>query len=462
MEHSKRLLITVFAGTLLAVSICISFVTLNARYFQGKMFPRIYIDSTNIGNKTPFEAIQLLQKKYPERTDFDITLNFEHSPIATISATDINFHYPLKEVVEQAYLVGRSPRILSRLYQQVALLVGFEQYSFSLVPTYQKDVVVTQLKLLNDSYRVEPQDARFEFGKGKVTAFQLDKNGYEFNVPDVLSFIEQGIRAQKMQYHKNIPVILSKKYLYPKIRINDINRYGIKELVARGNSTFFGSHPERVHNIRVGSEKLNGVIIKPGETFSFVDTLGDISRATGFKQALVIKDGKTVLGDGGGICQVSSTLFRAALNAGLPIPERHAHAYRVGYYEQNYQPGFDATIFSPSVDLKMKNDYSTALLIQTLFDEENYTLSFELYGAKDNRQIEISKATVWNIAPPPDPEYTDDPTLPTGVVNQVDFAAWGASTKFHYKVVLDEKITFEQEFVSHFRPWKAIFMVGTG
>ncbi|MEK9179206.1 MAG: hypothetical protein AAB893_01945, partial [Patescibacteria group bacterium] len=120
------------------------------------------------------------------------------------------------------------------------------------------------------------------------------------------------------------------------------------------------------------------------------------------------------------------------------------------------------TIYSPTVDLKIKNDYSTELIIQTRFDEENLSLSFELYGARDNRNIEISKATVWNIAPPPAPEYIDDPTLRSGLVNQIDFAAWGASTRFHYKVVKDEKITFEQDFVSHFRPWKAVFMVGTG
>ena len=115
--------------------------------------------------------------------------------------------------------------------------------------------------------------------------------------------------------------------------MTEINTYGIKELVGVGYSRFEGSHAERIHNIRTGSEKLNGMIIKPGETFSFVEALGDISRATGYKQAYIIKEGKTVLGDGGGICQVSSTLFRAALNVGLPIVERNAHAYRVAYYE---------------------------------------------------------------------------------------------------------------------------------
>lgn len=457
-----RILFISTIAVVLITTFSISFIGLNSRYYTGKIFPRVFIDTVNVGGKTPIEAIRLLQKRFPEQTDFTITVIFEDAPIATMSAVEINFHYPFKEVVEQSYLVGRSPRLISRLYQQIALLTGLEQYSFPLVPTYQKDTVVSQLKLLNDSYRVEAQNARFEFNNSKVSAFQLDKKGFELDVQQALAEFEQQILSQKKNFKNERYVTASKIILYPDIKMTEINTYGIRELVGTGHSRFVGSHVERIHNIRTGSEKLNGIIIKPGETFSFVEALGDISRATGYKQAYIIKEGKTVLGDGGGICQVSSTLFRAALNVGLPIIERNAHAYRVAYYEQNSDPGFDATIYSPTVDLKIKNDYSTALLIQARFDEENLSLSFELYGARDNRNIEISKATVWNIAPPPEPEYIDDPTLRSGLVNQVDFAAWGASTKFHYKVVKDEKITFEQDFVSHFRPWKAIFMVGRG
>ena len=124
-----------------------------------------------------------------------------------------------------------------------------------------------------------------------------------------------------------------------------VNDLGVKELVGSGYSTYSGSIENRVFNVSHGASKINGVLIPPGETFSFNKTVGDITAATGFKQAYVIKSGRTVLDDGGGICQVSTTLFRAALNAGLPIVNRTAHAYRVGYYEQGFPPGIDATIY---------------------------------------------------------------------------------------------------------------------
>ena len=127
------------------------------------------------------------------------------------------------------------------------------------------------------------------------------------------------------------------------------------------------------------------------------------------------------MGDGGGVCQVSTTFFRAALNTGLPITERHAHAYRVGYYENDSGPGLDATIFSPDVDLKIKNDTPGAILIQTEIDKENNLLYFRLYGKKDGRTAEISPVTVTSEQPPLPPLYQDDLTLKKGVTKQINF-----------------------------------------
>src|SRR5205085_743367 len=129
-----------------------------------------------------------------------------------------------------------------------------------------------------------------------------------------------------------------------------------------------------------------GVLIAPGQVFSFSKAIGEVSSFTGYKQAYVIENGKTVLGDGGGVCQVSTTLFRAALNAGLPIVERHPHAYRVQYYEEDSGPGIDAAVYVPSVDLKFKNDTGHHILIQAYADVENLRLTFDLYGANDGRE----------------------------------------------------------------------------
>ncbi|HZQ29900.1 MAG TPA: VanW family protein, partial [Patescibacteria group bacterium] len=172
-------------------------------------------------------------------------------------------------------------------------------------------------------------------------------------------------------------------------------------------------------------------------------------------------NGKTVLGDGGGVCQVSTTFFRALLNAGLPIVERHPHSYRVGYYEQDSPPGLDATIYYPSVDLKFRNDTGNYILIQTVVDYDNLRLTFNLYGTKDGREVSISNSVITNQTPAPPPLYQDDPTLPKGVIKQVDFEAAGADVYFTREVRKNGRVVLADKFVSNYQPWQAVFLRGT-
>ena len=236
---------------------------------------------------------------------------------------------------------------------------------------------------------------------------------------------------------------------------------GIKELIGKGESTFFHSIPGRVFNVNLASSRIDGVLIAPGEVFSFNKTIGDVSSFTGYKQAYIIQNGRTVLGDGGGVCQVSTTFFRAILDAGLPIVERYAHAYRVGYYEQDSLPGIDATIFVPSVDLKFKNDTGHHILVQREIDLNNYSLKFYLYGTKDGRITTMSKPVITGQSAPPAPLYQDDPNLPLGQIQQTDFEAWGANVYFTRNVTKNGKTIISDKFTSNYRPWQAVFLRGT-
>jgi vancomycin resistance protein YoaR len=217
----------------------------------------------------------------------------------------------------------------------------------------------------------------------------------------------------------------------------------------------------RIHNVALAAEKINGVLVPPGEEFSFVKNLGDVTQYTGYQQAYIIQNGKTVLGDGGGVCQVSTTLFRALLNAGLPITNRVAHAYRVGYYEQDSPPGLDATVYYPTVDLKFKNDTENYILILAHTDLDNLRLTFNLYGKKDGREVSMSTPVVTSQTPAPEASYQDDPTLPRGQVKQVDFAADGATVVFSRKVTKNGKVVIADSYKSVYRPWQAIFLRGT-
>jgi len=327
---------------------------------------------------------------------------------------------------------------------------------------FDKNKISSYSASLAQQVNKPPQDALLQFTGGRVTAFRPSRDGLTLDEKETVKKIIDSLSALEATSSSAMALSVPVKLTSPRVTTAEANTLGIKERIGIGISYFSHSSAERIHNLTLLSSRINGTLVAPGEIFSMAKAAGDISAATGYKQAYIIENGRTVLGDGGGSCQPSTTLFRAILDAGLPVEERHAHAYRVGYYEQGgYQPGLDATIFVPSIDLKFKNDTPGHILIQTTVDLNNAELQFELYGTKDNRTVYRSPVRVWDQSPAPPPLFQDDPTLPKGVVKQVDFAAAGAKTAFDYKVTKDGKTIQEQTFYSNFRPWQAVFLRGT-
>jgi vancomycin resistance protein YoaR len=307
----------------------------------------------------------------------------------------------------------------------------------------------------------DPQNASFRYvSEGRVEEFKPAKDGWRINGDLTANLVASSIEKLDSE-NSNQTVDLAGTRTKPIIDTAEVNNLGIKELLGKGESWFKGSITNRIFNLKKAAGILNGILVPPGEMFSFNKAVGEVSASTGYKQAYVIKEGKTVLGDGGGVCQVSSTLFRAVLAVGLPIEERVAHAYRVSYYEVNYQPGFDATVFQPSPDFKFRNDTTGYLLIQTVYDEAKQYLAFEIYGTSDGRKVEISKSRIWeSVAPPPD-LYQDDPTLAAGKIVQTEHSAWGAKVAFDWKVTRGDEILQQKTFYSSYRPWQAVFLRGT-
>ncbi|MDD5489323.1 MAG: VanW family protein [Candidatus Moranbacteria bacterium] len=233
--------------------------------------------------------------------------------------------------------------------------------------------------------RVAPENAKLAFSDGKVSAFAVSKNGSEIN-PEK-SFEKIRAELEKNPYAKDIEV--ETNILKPEVSSSDVAQSGIKELIATGTSNFRGSPKNRIHNISVGAARFNGVLIKPGEEFSFIKTLGPVDASTGYLPELVIKVDKTIPEYGGGMCQVSTTCFRAALNAGLKITARTNHAYPVQYYAPQ---GTDATVYIPNPDLRFVNDTPGYILIQTHI--EGTQLTFDFYGTSDGRQTKLIGPTV--------------------------------------------------------------------
>ncbi len=334
-------------------------------------------------------------------------------------------------------------------------LIGFVSFNNH----WEKDKVLEYIGIIGESINREAKNAKFEFKEGQVGVFQPSEKGIEVNIQSTADEIIAGLdKITSTNASQTVDLILIETE--PEIKTADTNRLGIKTLIGSGDSTFRGSIASRVHNIDLASAKLNGVLINPGEIFSFNDAVGEISSKTGYQQAYVIKDGQTILGSGGGVCQVSTTMFRAALDAGLPIIERQPHAYRVSYYEQDTQPGFDATVYSPSPDLKFKNNTPAHILIQREYSKENSYLAFKFFGTSDGRKAIIENIRVWDVIPPPEPKYIDDPSLAPGETRRIESPSWGTKAAFDWKVIRNEEVIDEKTFFSHYRAWQAVYMRG--
>ncbi len=361
-------------------------------------------------------------------------------------------------VVDQAALAG----MISIQRQQDA------DGKFRLVTTLDHKQMVAQMRTIARDVNQPARDARFRFNPetGALTPIVTSQYGQTLDAEAAAKQIEQQLLANTARVPGSAKDLLNARMLSlpvnvvkPTIAQEDAARFGIKELVSQGVSNFKGSTPGRIQNIRTATAQFEGIVVPPGATFSFDQYLGEVVEANGYDDAYVIFQDRTVLGPGGGVCQVSTTVFRAAFWAGFPIVERWAHAYRVGYYEPPV--GFDATVFAPSVDLKFKNDSDAYLLIQPSLDVKKTTLTFNFYGTKPNRTVEMQDPIQERIIPHGPAVYTNDPTLKKGVTKQVDSAHDGMDVTIWRTIKVNGQVVKKDKFFSRYEPWVARYLVGT-
>jgi vancomycin resistance protein YoaR len=245
---------------------------------------------------------------------------------------------------------------------------------------------------------------------------------------------------------------------------------GITGLVQSYTSYFRGSSAARLQNIDASRKQFHGLLIPPNTTFSMSQAIGDISLDNGYAEALIIYNGQTITGVGGGVCQVSTTLFRTAFYGGYPIVERHEHAYRVYYYEQTPNgtdpnlAGLDATVYFPLVDMKFTNDRPYWLLMETYFDPGDDSLTWKFYSGDDGRTVDVQNLGLRNVVPAPAPLLEENADLAPGACKQTDYPGDGADITVTRSVTLDgQKLTLAGDTIkTHYEPWQAVYQYGPG
>jgi vancomycin resistance protein YoaR len=316
-----------------------------------------------------------------------------------------------------------------------------------------------------------PQNARFYFDdtSGQLVLWQSATVGRILDIAATRDAVNQKL----LQGGHTIPLVIA---LARPEASDDATAasLGITGLVTNNSfdgsytSYFRGSGAARLQNIQAAASRFYGLLVPPGATFSMGDAMGDISLDNGYAEALIIYNGKTITGVGGGVCQVSTTLFRAAFYGGYPIVERHEHAYRVYYYEQTATgtnpdlAGLDATVYFPLVDLKFTNDRPYWLLMETYFNRATYSLTWKFYSGDDGRTVDVQNLGLRNVVPAPDPLFEENPDLRTGEIEQVDWPGDGADITVTRVVSRGSQVLFTDPIRTHYEPWQAVCQYGPG
>jgi len=295
----------------------------------------------------------------------------------------------------------------------------------------------------------EAKRTRYEIADGKMSSWQVGADGQKLNLETSAAKIkEQYLINNSNEAELIIETVKSDT-------LENTDKFNIQEIVGTGQSNFAGSSANRRHNIKVGADAVNGILIAPGEEFSLIKALGEIDAKSGYLPELVIKNNRTIPEYGGGLCQVGTTMFRSALMSGLPITARQNHSYRVGYYEP---AGTDAAIYDPWPDVRFLNDSENYILIQSRIVKDN--LYFDFWGKEDGRIASSSVPVVYNITRPAPAKIVETTDLKPGEKKCTEKAHNGADAYFDYLVTYPNGDIKTNRFKSHYVPWQEVCLIG--
>lgn len=320
------------------------------------------------------------------------------------------------------------------------------------------------LQHIADETNSDPVNAAIAWDGSKVVATSDSKPGVSV---DLDKLVDDVIAAAGKASGRTVSLPVSD--VAPDIDAKHLDKLGIVTLMGEGSSSFEGSSDARATNVQVSADKINHSIIPPGGSYSFLDSIGTISVDAGFVEGKIISGGWYATDIGGGVCQVSTTVYRAALLAGLPFAEWHPHSVRVSFYELDGWPvGMDATIFQPetpdagiTLDLVFTNPTDSWILLQTSISDDR--VYCDLYGAQTGYQVTVSDPVISDETDPPtDPLIKQTSDLPAGDREQTQTAQGGFTTTLTRQVTLDGQVIEDDTFVSIYAPVADAFMVGTG
>lgn len=333
-------------------------------------------------------------------------------------------------------------------------------------PTFDEKVIGDQLADLAVAVQRQPANATLGWDGGLVV-IEADVRGRTLDTPATVQAV---IAAARTSDQRTIEAVYTEQLA--EVRSDNLNELGIVDLVARGDSNFDGSAWERAENVRVAAGHLTHTLVKPGEQYSFNQSIGPITLENGFVQGKIIRGTRIVEDIGGGACQASTTVFRAALLAGFPIDHEY-HQYRLRMYEHDgWPPGLDAAIFQPEdptdweLDLFFTNTTDHWILVEFVID--GVRAYCNIYGTPQGWDVNVEVPYISEPKTPEKPIETEDPQLAKDERVQVGWSTDGYEVQAIRRVTRNGEIVQVEnqsnpwEFWSYFQPQREEWLIGPG
>lgn len=326
----------------------------------------IYVKDICLSSLTKTQAVKILNDKYNFKRDLILKHN---NKIYNINLKNYDFYYNIEKIVDSAYNIGRNGNFIQNIYTILGLHFG-ENVEIDLDYNHNFKSLESDLIDLTSNLNIMPIDAQILIDKNKISHIK-EKNGTNVDIEkliiDIKTLCEKGFNEKELE----IPIIET----YPKIKLKTIEK--INKKIATYSTRYSTKYYSRAKNISIASEKINNLLVFPGEEVSFNEKMGDITWENGFRYAKIIFNGEYINGIGGGICQVSSTLYNSLLFANLEIIERHRHTKPSSYVPYNR----DATVSPPTLDLKFRNNKEFPIYIRTIASKG--IITSEIYSTED-------------------------------------------------------------------------------
>ena len=332
-----------------------------------KIHKNITIESISVGKLTKEEAVNILEKTYP-LDNFNINYNNESW---TIKPEDIELNFHIEERVDEALNYTRSKSIWNNIKRKGKLNIN-KPYNIKIKATYNEVKLSKQLEKIYEKVNVEAVDATFYVEPSGEIKRSESKEGRDVDISKLKDDIYNMINKKKIK-DINLPVLT----LYPKTSTKQVK--SINSILGQF-STSFNDSTSRGSNIHVAGESTSDVLLMPGETFSYNKKTGARNWVNGYQSAPIIVGGRVVNGEGGGVCQVSTTIYNAALLSGLTIDEVHNHSLPSRYAPR----GRDATVSYGYTDLKFTNPYTHPVYIKNIVG--NGAITSKIYGCNLDRE----------------------------------------------------------------------------